>query len=615
MLIPFKLLNKPLEFVAIARRLSVPLRTMTVIVLLNLVSIVLEGIGIGMLLPIFEVLQHGKGLDFSTLKGWYWDVLRDVTASLGVPLSLGTLLLISFTFLVIRQCFAYFNSWYQRTAARGASHRVRERAFRAILRSRTGKQDKIKSGEVVGDLTVELDRAHAAIFTAVRCVRLLAQIAVYLTGLILLSPLVTALCVGLIALIALSFRRMFAQVSSAGAAITRTNARLSAFVAERARNLRLVRLSGMEESEASAFSQLSRRHADELVRQKMVTSRMTLLPEPIAVGFAYVVVFVGFSYFNLGLDRLGLFVIVLARLMPLLRSLMSDFNTVIGQWPSVSKLDKHLGSLKEHREDAGGGLVFTHLDKDVRYENVSLRYGKGESAALKDVTVRIPAHKMTALVGPSGAGKSSFVDLLPRLRDPTEGGILFDGIPIENFSTRSVRAGIAFVPQQAQIMEGTVAEHIGYGKTDSTAEDIREAARIAGALSFIEMLPEGFNTKLNDGGRRLSGGQRQRLDIARALNRGAPILILDEPTSSLDALSESAFRQVLRDLREKTNRTIIVIAHRMSTIADADQIVVFSAGGIEAVGTHQELLERGGWYATAYRHQMPIGLPHSALQT
>jgi ABC-type multidrug transport system fused ATPase/permease subunit len=609
-----KLVRKPFEFVAIARRLSVPLRMMATIVAFNLFSLLLEGIGIGMLLPIFEVLQKGQGLDISTLTGWYWDVLRAFTGFIGVPLALGTLLAISFTFLVIRQAFAYFSSWYQRTAARGASDQVRRRVFRAILKSRTGRQDKIKSGEIVGDLTVELSRAHSAIFTAVRCVGLLAQISLYVAGLIALSPLVTGLCLGLIALIALSFRRLFVQVGKAGAAITEANAELSGFIAERVRNLRLVRLSGMEETEAASFAQLSKRHAEEHVRQKMVTSRLTLLPEPIAIGFAYVVVFVGFTYFSMGLDRLGLFVIVLVRLMPVLRGLISDYNNVVGQWASVVRLDRHLRTFKEEREDTGGKLEFTRLDSDVRYDNVSLRYRKGERPALENVTVRIPAHRMTALVGPSGAGKSSFVDLLPRLRDPTEGQILFDGLPIQDFSTKSVRTGIAFVPQQAQIMEGTVAEHIRYGKVESTDEEIREAARIAGALHFIEGLPHGFDTELRDGARRLSGGQRQRLDIARALNRGAPILILDEPTSALDALSEGAFREVLRDLREKTNRTIIVIAHRMSTIADADLIVVFSQGRVEAVGTHEDLLQRGGWYASACGHQtLPGGHAQPAL--
>lgn len=609
-----KLARKPIEFVAISRRLSVPLRMMAALILLNLVSIVLEGIGIGMLLPIFEVLQKGQGLDISTLKGWYWDVLRYLTAFLGVPLSLGTLLAMSFFCLVVRQGFAYFASWYHRTTARGASDQVRRRVFRAILKSRTGRQDKIKSGEIVGDLTVELNRAHSAIFTALRCVGLLAQVSLYVTGLIMLSPLITGLCLGLIALIAVSLRRLFAQVGKAGAAITEANAELSGFIAERVRNLRLVRLSGMEDTEAAAFAKLSKRHAEEHVRQKMVTSRLTLLPEPVAIGFAYVVVFVGFTYFNMGLDRLGLFVIVLVRLMPVLKGLIADYNVVAGQWASVVRLDRNLRAFKEEREETGGDRVFTHLDRDIRYENVSLRYRRGERLALQNVTVRIPAHRMTALVGPSGAGKSTFIDLLPRLRDPHDGQILLDGIPIQEFSTRSVRAGIAFVPQQAQIVEGTVADHIRYGKTESTDEEIREAARIAGALEFIEGLPQGFDTELQDGARRLSGGQRQRLDIARALNRGAPILILDEPTSALDALSEGAFREVLRDLREKTNRTIIVIAHRMSTIADADQIVVFSKGQVDAIGTHEELLERGGWYAVACGYQaLPGGREQPAL--
>lgn len=164
----------------------------------------------------------------------------------------------------------------------------------------------------------------------------------------------------------------------------------------------------------------------------------------------------------------------------------------------------------------------------------------------------------------------------------------------------SVRGGIAFVPQQPQIFDITASEHIRYGKEDATDEEVREAARLAGALRFIEQLPEGFDTLLGDGGKRLSGGQRQRLDIARALIRRAPILIMDEPTSALDAEAESAFRDVLRMLRRETKLTIIVIAHRLSTIADADRIIVLNNGRLEACGNHEELMSKGGWYAEAH---------------
>jgi ABC-type multidrug transport system fused ATPase/permease subunit len=220
---------------------------------------------------------------------------------------------------------------------------------------------------------------------------------------------------------------------------------------------------------------------------------------------------------------------------------------------------------------------------------------------------------MSALVGPSGSGKSTFVDLLPRLREPTGGNILLDGTKISEFSLESLRGAIAFVPQQPQIFNISASEHIRYGKDDATDAEIREAARLAGALPFIEALPEGFDTLLGDGGGRLSGGQRQRLDIARALVRRAPILILDEPTSALDAEAEWAFRETLQTLRSETDLTIVVIAHRLSTIADAERIVVLRGGKVEAVGSHERLLAAGGWYAEAYKMQIgALSAPQSA---
>ena len=313
--------------------------------------------------------------------------------------------------------------------------------------------------------------------------------------------------------------------------------------------------------------------------------------------------FIGSQVLGLGIDRLGFFAVLLIKLVPILRSTLAEWARIAGQMPSLIALDNFLVKISKASESKGGQIRFQALRKGIQFKDVSFCFDSRSGPALRDVTAYIPAHRMTALVGPSGAGKSTLIDLLPRLRPQTTGELSFDGTPIEEFSIVSLREGIAFVPQQPQIFDISPADHIRYGKEGATHEEVREAARLAGALRFIEHLPEGFDTRLGDGGKRLSGGQRQRLDIARALLRRAPILILDEPTSAVDAEAEATFRDALMELRTTTEFTIIVIAHRLSTVADADQIIVLEEGCVREIGTHDHLLSEGGWYADAYKAQ------------
>ncbi len=586
--------------------MQLPVRLFPLLVLSNLIWIGLEGLGIGLLLPVFELLRSGSSVDSAELQGWYWDALRTITGFLGIQLSLAFLLAASFTFLVLRQVFNYLNAIVHGITKRRTADRIRRKAFQAFLRADTSVQDEIRIGEVSNELTVELDRALSSIFSAIRAFGSLFQVVAYVGGLLLLSPLMTALSLGVICVFAFSMRNLLRAVKTTGAAITEANTELTGFFVERLQRARLVRLSGTERAEAKAFGHLSRRQVEGDLRHRLLTTRLTLLPEPIVIGFAYVALYIGNQVLDLSLEALGLFVIVLIRLMPIVKSIIGDYNNVIGKWPAVEKIDRRLEQLLDGREDKGGDTVFNRLDGAILYKRVSFSYRGGKTSALSNISVTLPAHRITALVGPSGTGKSTFVDLLPRLRDPDSGRILFDGIPITEFSTASLRAGIAFVPQEPQIFNISAAEHIRYGKENATDEEVREAARLAGALSFIEALPEGFETLLGDGGSRLSGGQRQRLDIARALVRRAPILILDEPTSALDAGAESAFRDALRTLRRETGLTIIVIAHRLSTIADADKIVVLRDSRLDAAGTHDELMAAGGWYADAHEQQFGV---------
>ena len=216
---------------------------------------------------------------------------------------------------------------------------------------------------------------------------------------------------------------------------------------------------------------------------------------------------------------------------------------------------------------------------------------------------------MTALVGPSGAGKSTLIDLLPRLREYQSGEILFDGVPQREFDSASLRRAISFAPQTPQIFNVTIAEHIRYGWPEASMDDVRIAARLAQAADFIEALPDGYKTMLGEGGGHFSGGQRQRIDLARAVVRRAPILVLDEPTANLDADAEGMFREALEKLRRETEITIIIIGHRLSTVMSADQIAVLESGRVTETGSHAELIASGGWYARAYMRQhgrMPV---------
>jgi ABC-type multidrug transport system fused ATPase/permease subunit len=599
--------NKIKEMGAVARRLDLSRRVMLVLLVLNLLAIASEAIGISILLPVFEILRIGGTVDPSKLTGRHWDFMRQIAELSGVQISLGLLLGISFVLICLRQLFNYWNTKFFGYTHSRLMNQIRQRVFVGFLRSETALQDEAKIGEIAGNLTVEVDRAVSSLLASVRAVGTIVQISIYLCGLFLLSSAVTLLSLGIIAVAGLLTKRLFTKIKDTGAAITEANLELTTFMVERLKHGRLIRLSGTQKGEAAAFGKLSTRHSDQRLDQILVSTQLNLLPEPIVVGFSYLVLFVGAQIFGMSIERLGLFLVVFVRLMPAVRSGIADYSAVLGKWPSARRVDRQLTRFLQAREPKGGDRIFERLDQGIQYDHVSFNYRGSGTPALEDITVTVPAHAMTALIGPSGAGKSTFVDLLPRLRNPTAGGIRFDGVPIEQFSTESLRAGIAFVPQQPQIFNITAAEHIRYGKEDATDEEVREAARLAGALQFIEALPAGFNSLLQDGGIRLSGGQRQRLDIARALVRRAPILILDEPTSALDADAEAAFRDALRTLRTETRLTIIVIAHRLSTIADASQIIVLENGRVEGVGKHQELLSAGGWYANAYRKQVMLG--------
>lgn len=250
-------------------------------------------------------------------------------------------------------------------------------------------------------------------------------------------------------------------------------------------------------------------------------------------------------------------------------------------------------------KDTPGAKELRCSGGEIDFENVTFTYGEGGRDVLSAFSLKIKKGEQLAVVGPSGAGKTTLCALIPRFYEPASGRILIDGTDIKDVTLRSLRSNIGVVEQDVYLFSGSVRENIAYGRDGATDEEIRKAASLAGALDFIEELPNGFDTYVGERGVKLSGGQKQRIAIARVFLKDPPILILDEATSALDNESERLVRDSLSRLAE--GRTTVTIAHRLTTVKNCDRIIVLTENGIEEEGTHAELMNRGGIYAEMYR--------------
>ena len=252
-------------------------------------------------------------------------------------------------------------------------------------------------------------------------------------------------------------------------------------------------------------------------------------------------------------------------------------------------------------QDSPDASKLTSATGAIDFENVTFRYANTVTDAVSDLTLHIEPGKSYALVGASGAGKSTILSLILRLYDPTSGAVKIDGRDLRSVMQKSLREQMGLVTQETFLFHDTIFSNIQFGRLDATPEEVREAARAAYAHDFIVAQPKGYETVIGDKGCLLSGGQQQRLAIARAVLKNAPILLLDEATSSLDSESEQQIQKALAELA--TGRTVIAIAHRLSTVLSADQIIVMDGGHIKEIGTHAELLEKSGYYRRLYDHQ------------
>jgi subfamily B ATP-binding cassette protein MsbA len=358
---------------------------------------------------------------------------------------------------------------------------------------------------------------------------------------------------------------------------------LNSIAVENLQSAREVRAYGLQEREAKRFNQASQeglRIQGKLVRYEKALSPLVELTA--AAGIAAAIGFGASNGFTLP-ELLSLIVAFYFAYGPIKR-LGNVTSRLSMAAPGLTRLEEIILAPAEVA-DLADARPLTRVRGDLEMRGVSFRYGA--DPVLVDVMLKIPAGQSVALVGPSGAGKSTFVNLVPRFFDPQQGALLIDGHDLRQVRQADLRANIALVSQEPVLFNESILENIRLGRPAATDAEVREAARLAGGLDFIEAQPEGFLTKVGERGGRLSGGQRQRVSIARAFLKDAPILILDEATSALDTDTERSIQQSLALLMK--GRTTLIVAHRFSTIRDVDRVLVFDGGRIVADGTRESV--------------------------
>ena len=564
---------------------------------------IFEGAGVAMLVPIFEAASKDgtAGAGEETTK--IWTLVENVLTRLGLPMTFEVLLAVVAVLILMRQLTTYAHRVYLVAAQQRMIATLRNRTIEASFTAAVSYHDETPTGHIVNDIVTETQRAVAVGYAVISALGNFIVTAIYMVGITLAVGWLTLTVIVAAAVLGVGLRGLMRLTRDNSEVLASANRGLSKLTFDRLRAVRLLKLAGAEGTESAKVAETVEEARGAALLLAKLQARIPLFVEPVGAVILILLFYVGVRVLNLPFEIMIVVVLILARLIPVIQEMAKGVQVFLAGYGSLKFIVERIESSTVAAENmqADGSSEPFRLSSAIAFDNVRYRYPESAGrAAIDGVSFSLPAGRMTAIVGPSGAGKSTLIDLLPALRTLGDGEICIDDRPISEFSPTELRKSIAFVPQFPLLLAGPIDAHIRYGRPEASEQEIIEAATIAGAHDFISNLVDGYRSAIGEEGIGLSGGQRQRLDLARAILEKKPLLILDEPASNLDAESEEAFRIALQRLRDKTDITILMIAHQLASVVDADQIIVLRDGRVEATGTHRELMAARGWYARAF---------------
>lgn len=566
----------------------------SLLLLLSLLGALMEGLSISMLIPLIATLFEGSGL-LGSEDGIVAEALGRVAAIAGPAYRLEFIAGLIVALVALRALIGFINSVNVARLAGQLSFDMRARIHANLLGVDYQYICVTDNGRLINTLDGETWKVTEAIFGILNLFSYACMVLALGTVLLLISWPLTLLVAVLVVLVTLIRRLADPRARRLGERKVAASEDLSIRSYELLDSMRMTRAFGQEAKVQQAYEASARRLVELDVELTRLDSGISTVQE---VLYAAIVAILLLSAVAMGLGEASLiaFLALLHRIQPNLMAIDQTRTSLIESFGSVAAVSELLG-LRPWSDRASGSRRIEQLEHGIAFEEVTFSY-QGKAAerrnALESVSFSIPFGKTTALVGASGAGKSTITNLLLRLHDPEQGRITVDGVPLNELDLVWWRARLAISGQDTGLLSGTLRENIAYANPQASAGEIEQAARAAQIHDFILQLPLGYETHVGERGLLLSGGQRQRIELARALLRKDAILILDEATNALDSMTESevlkAFRTVAGD------RTIVIIAHRLSTTREADHVVVLAHGNVAEAGAPAALYQSGGLF-------------------
>jgi subfamily B ATP-binding cassette protein MsbA len=500
---------------------------------------------------------------------------------------------------VVRGASTFVVGYSMQWVANNVLRDLRRAMYAKLITLPSGFFDRTSSGQLISKMIVEV---HVVLLAATNVLTVLVRDSLILIGLLAWLlwlnwklTLIVLFLVPFLGVLSIKFSRRMREVSGR---FMSANENLTARIEESIAGNRVIKIFGGDRYEKNRFEVANAHYRGQAMRLAVAQALQSPATQLIAAVGVAAILTIALIQSRAGAATVGDFVSFITAMLLMFSPLrhLTDINSQLQR--GLVAAESIFAFIDEKSESDKGVQTISRARGEIRFEGVSLHYPGRDRPALNRISFSIEAGKTFAFVGTSGSGKTSLMSLLPRLYELTDGKIFLDGISISDLTLSSLRSQLSIVSQDVMLFNDTIGANIAYGCESISDQDIKKAAGAADLGEFIAALPEGLNTMVGDRGVRLSGGQRQRVAIARAIVKDAPILILDEATSALDSKSEASVKLAIDRLSAR--RTTLIVAHRLSTVVNADQIIVLDQGEVVQRGSHRELIQREGLYQTLY---------------